>query len=109
MQDVIDVQKQAKHGIDSSCDDIMMVERMKQDLKKIKQLLLSLGLLLAILLTMSLIAVLIAALAYSKPAGSHVSESDVQNITSGELLRILNESNLLSRLLWNYSIVRIKR
>ena len=94
MQDVIDVQKQIKHGIDSSCDDITTVERMKQDLKTIKQLLRSLGLLLAILLTVSLIAVLIAALAYSKSAGSQVSKSDVQNISSSELLRILNESNL---------------
>ena len=63
MQDVIDVQKQTKYGIDSSYDDITTVESMKRDLKKIKQLLLSLGLLLAILLTVCLIAVLIAALA----------------------------------------------
>ena len=65
---------------------------MKHDLKKIKQLLLSVGLLLAILLTVCLIAVLIAALAYSKPAGSHISENNVRNIMSGELLRILNET-----------------
>ena len=43
MQGVIDVRKQTKYGINSSHDDniIMTVESMKKDLKKIKQLLLS--------------------------------------------------------------------
>ena len=72
MQDVTDVQIRKKNGINSSYNDITTVESMKQDLKKIKQLLLSVGLLLAIVLTVSLIAVLIAALAYAKPVGSQV-------------------------------------
>ena len=55
---------------------------MKQDLKKIKQLLLSVGFLLAIVLTVSLIAVLIAALAYAKPVGSQVRISENNNITT---------------------------
>jgi predicted nucleic acid-binding Zn-ribbon protein len=92
MQDIYDVPKQSKDGINGSYDDITTVESMKRDLKKIKWLLLSLGLLLAILLTVSLIAAAIAALAYSKPTGSQVSESNVRNIASGELLRILNET-----------------
>ena len=41
---------------------------------------------------MSLIAAVVAVLAYFKPASSQVSESDVQNIASSELLRILNET-----------------
>ena len=92
MQDIYDIPKQSKDGISSSYNDLMTIESMKRDLKKIKQLLLSVGLLLAILLTVSLIAAVVAVLAYFKPAGSQISESDVQNIASSELLRILNET-----------------
>ena len=92
MQDIYDIPKQSKDSIGSSYDDITMIESIKRDLKKIRQLLLSVGLLLAILLTVSLIAAVVAVLAYFKPAGSQVSESDVQNIASSELLRILNET-----------------
>ena len=92
MQDIYDIPKQSKDDIGISYDDITTVESMKRDLKKIKQFLLSVGLLLAIFLTASLIASVVAVLAYSKPAGSQVSESDVQNIASNELLRILNET-----------------
>ena len=95
MQDIYDIPKQSKDDISSlSYDDITTVESMKRDLKKVKRLLLSIGLLLAIFLTVSLTAAVVAVLAYSKPAsaGSQVSRSDVQNIASSELLRILNET-----------------
>ena len=91
MLNIYDTPKQSKD--DKSFDDLdTKIESLKQDLRRIKQLLLSLGLLLSILLAVSLIVVVIAAIAYSKPAGSQVSDNNIRNIVSGELFHILNES-----------------
>ena len=91
MEDVYDIPNSSKNDLNSSYD-IMTFENMKRDLKKIKKLLLSLGLFMAILLAVSLIVAIIATLAYSKPAGSPVSDNNIRNITSSELLRVLNET-----------------
>lgn len=91
MQDIYDVPKPSKDGIDSFCDSFL-VESMKRDMKKIKQLLFSLGLLVAMLFAVSVVVAALAALAYFKPTTSQVSDSNIQSIVSSELLRILNES-----------------